>query len=100
MVTFSRTSQAQDVSLGLERPRISKKRKLERRRPLGIAPGALLVERSEARKLLGNCSITTLIRLEEAGTLTPVKLSGSPNGKTFYEHAELVALSKGGDDDR
>lgn len=89
----------------LKRPHISKKEEEEkterkRRRPIGVATGALLIERTEAAKVLGNCSISTLIRLETAGKLTPHKLAGSPLGKTFYEHTEVVALSKGGDDAR
>jgi hypothetical protein len=84
----------------LKRPHISKKEEEEkterkRRRPIGVATGALLIERTEAAKVLGNCSISTLIRLETAGKLTPHKLAGSPLGKTFYEHTEVVALSKG-----
>jgi hypothetical protein len=39
----------------------------------------------------------TLWRLEKAGRLTPVKLSGLPNGSTYYRHDELIALAQGRD---
>lgn len=51
-----------------------------RKRP--IAPvAALLLTRSQAAQALA-CSVSTIIRMEDDGLLTPVKLSRSPTAKT------------------
>ncbi len=57
----------------------------------------LLVTRTTARKLLGVSSIIQMMRLEEQGTLTPVRLNKrSPTGRVYYNYAQLVALANGG----
>jgi hypothetical protein len=55
---------------------------------------SLLVERSAAQKMLCNVSVTTMLRWEKSGSLTPIKPSG-PNGRVFYAHCELLALVNG-----
>jgi hypothetical protein len=50
----------------------------------------LIYPRSVAAQLL-SVSIATLLRMEKAGRLTPLKLA-SPTGQTFYRAAEIKAL--------
>jgi hypothetical protein len=54
----------------------------------------LLVTRQDAARLL-SCSTSTLWRMEREGRLTPIKLSTSQNGQTFYNSADLLLLSRG-----
>ena len=44
----------------------------------------LLFDRATTGHMLGDISVSTLIRLEEAEKLVPIKPSGRANGKTFY----------------
>jgi hypothetical protein len=66
--------------------------------PAKVLDAPLLIERREARRMLGGISGTTIWRLEQTGKLTPVKLDDSPNAKVFYRYDEIVALAAGGDD--
>ena len=52
----------------------------------------LLFNRAETAKLLG-ISITSVIRLEGDGTLTPVKLRPLENSLTHYKAAQVYALA-------
>jgi hypothetical protein len=55
----------------------------------------LLVTRTTARKMLGVASIIQMTRLEEQGTLTPIRLNKrSSVGRVYYNYAQLVALAK------
>ena len=54
----------------------------------------LLVLRKDAAKLLA-CSISKLIKLEQAGRLTPIKLTGSANSIVHYKVEEVEALASG-----
>jgi hypothetical protein len=73
--------------------------RLVRREPASFSP-PLLVPRDEARRLLGGISLTTIARLEALGVLTPRKLyPNTPNGKTYYDRDELIAVAKGGNVD-
>jgi len=56
----------------------------------------LIVPRSMAARLL-SVSTSTLIRMEQAGTLTPLKLTEADNAQTFYRLADLERLAQGGD---
>ena len=57
----------------------------------------LLVTRSQLAKLF-NCSVMTVIRLEQAGKLHPVRLNpGSENSRVHYRTSEIHALVQGGD---
>jgi hypothetical protein len=58
-----------------------------------IAP--LLYTRKRAGALL-SISEATLIAMEQAGTLTAVKLNRSENGKTFYRSCDIHALAEKG----
>ncbi len=51
---------------------------------------ALIYPRRIAAQLL-SVSAATLIRMEQTGRLTPLKLMG-PSGQTFYRRAEIEAL--------
>ncbi len=54
----------------------------------------LLVSRKDAAHLLGGVCTRTLIRLEQAGRLTPLRLDPKPKSTVFYKMSELVALTK------
>jgi hypothetical protein len=54
----------------------------------------LIVPRRQAAQLL-SVSVSTLIRMEQAGTLSPLKLSPSDNGVVFYRVADIEALIGG-----
>jgi hypothetical protein len=56
---------------------------------------ALLYTRKQASAML-NVSISTLLRLEAAGTLRGIKLTkNTSNAMTFYPAADLIALASG-----
>ena len=53
---------------------------------------ALLLNRNQVAKILG-ISFTSIHRLEASGQLKPRKLiAGSPQGRTFYRRADVMAL--------
>ena len=67
-----------------------------RQRPPRIPPTPLLVARRDAAAMLGGVSIATLIRMEAAGTLQPVRLNRQARtGQVFYRHDDLVRLAGG-----
>lgn len=54
----------------------------------------LLVKRAVACKMLGVESIQQMMRLEENGILTPIRLNKkSESGRVFYNYAQVVALA-------
>ena len=53
----------------------------------------LLYRREETAELLGGLSKSSIIRLEQAGKLTVVKLAGVPNGLTLHTAASVHALA-------
>jgi hypothetical protein len=56
----------------------------------------LLYSRRQASQML-NVSVSTLLRLEAAGTLRGIKLTkNTSNAMVFYPAAELYALANGG----
>jgi hypothetical protein len=69
-----------------EQPRRAKQR-AETPRPLD--PAQLLYSRQHTAMLLGGLSVMTVIRLEKAGKLTPIK----PGGHVFYRADEVRALA-------
>jgi len=51
---------------------------------------------AEAKRQLGNVSVSTLLRLEKAGILDPIKLNPAlRNGKTFYTPENLTEVANG-----
>jgi hypothetical protein len=77
-----------------------KKRPHLRGGPRGPAPkrepvAPLLYDRKRTAELLGGCSQSTLIALEEIGRLDPVKLHTSQNGKVYYRAEQVHALAAG-----
>jgi hypothetical protein len=79
-----------------------KKRPRLRGRPTGPAPkkepvdvAPLLLDRKTTARLL-SVSESTLIAMEQAGTLDPIKLSRSENGKTYYRRAQVMRIAEGG----
>ena len=67
--------------------------KREQRRDEREHERQLLYDRHAAKRLLGNVSLSTLIRLERAGRLQPRKLAGSAAGKTYYSAADIDAVA-------
>lgn len=53
---------------------------------------ALLIDRNQARVILGNSSYSTILRLEAAGKLTPIKLHDSEKAKVFLRASQVMAL--------
>jgi hypothetical protein len=72
-----------------------RRRQLNQLTRLESSKPRLLYDREQAAELLGGVSTQTLIRLEQAGVLTPIKLAASPNGKTYYGHDNLVEAAQG-----
>lgn len=56
-------------------------------------PRRLLLNRDQARRSLGDISLSTLHRLERRGTLTPIRLTQRETGKVFYSKTEIDALA-------
>jgi hypothetical protein len=55
----------------------------------------LLHTRQQAARLL-SCSTATLIRLERAGALRPIKLNKETKvAQTYYAHSDLLVLASG-----
>lgn len=59
-------------------------------------PAAELYDRQQSRRVL-SCSLSTIIRLEEAGLLDKIKLNRTPLAKTHHRAAQVLALARGGD---
>lgn len=53
---------------------------------------ALLIDRNQARVILGNSSYSTILRLEAAGKLTPIKLNDSVKAKVFFRASQVMGL--------
>ena len=55
----------------------------------------IFVSREEAARLLGGISVRSVIRLEDAGRLTPVRLNpNSKFSKVMIRRTEIVALGE------
>ena len=65
----------------------------KRRAPPPASP--LIVPRRAAAQML-SVSISTMIRLEASGTLSPLKLTEATNGQVFYRVSDLERLIGGG----
>jgi hypothetical protein len=66
------------------------------REPANAIPDdQLLFTREQVMRMLGGISYPTVIRLEVAGKLPPVKLKPGKLGKTFYRRADVMALVEG-----
>jgi hypothetical protein len=72
---------------------ISDRERQRRQRQPAAAPSPLLYDRRSTRRLLGDISTSTLIRLEQSGLLLVVKPSGRANGKTFYTSQSVHRLA-------
>lgn len=57
-----------------------------------IPDDQLLFTREQVMRMLGGISYPTVIRLEIAGKLPPVKLNPGKTCKTFYRRADVMAL--------
>ena len=54
----------------------------------------LIINRDEARRLLGSISALTIQKFERQGRLNAVKMTNSQQGRVFYSYAEVVALAQ------
>jgi hypothetical protein len=56
----------------------------------------LLISRIDAARMLGNISVTTVMRLEKEGVLKPVRLNPrKPTAQVFYRYESIAALAQG-----
>jgi hypothetical protein len=63
---------------------------------INVADAPLLVSRSAARKMLGGPSIQHMLKLEELGALTVVRLNPrSSLGRVYYRREQIEALANG-----
>jgi hypothetical protein len=60
--------------------------------PENKPPQRRFYNRSEACELLGGISKLTLREFEDAGRLTPVRLTGRKRGTVFFSHDEIMQL--------
>lgn len=55
----------------------------------------LLYSREQARRILGGVSISTIIRMEKTGALSPVRLNRqAAHGQVFYRADDIARLAK------
>ena len=54
----------------------------------------LLYTREQLSELLGGVSISSVMKLEREGRLTPVTLNGRGTGQKFFPHDDVIALLK------
>ncbi|MET4629445.1 hypothetical protein ABIB83_006484 [Bradyrhizobium sp. I1.8.5] len=66
--------------------------KIVRQRADAIPDDRLLFSRKQVMRMLGGISYPTVIRLEKAGKLPPVKLKPGKTCKAFYRRADVMAL--------
>ncbi len=55
----------------------------------------VLIDRNQARVILGDISYSKVLELEKEGKLSPRRLSDSPKAKVFLLHREVLALAGG-----
>jgi hypothetical protein len=72
-----------------------RQRTQQREQSLAAVP-QLLYSRRQTQRALGGISISTIIRLENAGKLDKVALAGVPNGQVYHRVAQVTALAEGG----
>ncbi len=53
---------------------------------------SFLIDRNQARVVLGNCSYSTILRMEAEGKLTPIRLTGSIKSKVFLRLSQVRAV--------
>ena len=58
----------------------------------GEPVGRLIYSREQLGELMGGSSLSSLVKFERAGWLTPITLTGRSTGQKFYCHEEVVAL--------
>jgi hypothetical protein len=88
---------ASRVRAKAERARSSKPAK-QSKPPKPIDLDQLLFSRSQVCRMLGGVHKATVIRLEQAGKLPPVKLTKDDQGRTYYRRADVLALAEGSAD--
>ncbi len=65
--------------------------------PRPVFDDALLISRQDTARLLGNVHVATVIRKQNRGELTPVRLNPHlKNSRVFYRRAEIMALIERG----
>jgi hypothetical protein len=78
-----------------KKPHHKPNQNLVRKRAEIIFDDQLLYSRNQVCRMLGGVHPATVVRLEEAGKLHPVKLNPGKLGRVYYRRAEVVALAEG-----
>ena len=73
-----------------------RERRTRKRAQSLAAVDQLLYSRRQTAHALGGISIATVIRLENRGLLTKVRLAGVPSGAVFHRAEQVRALAEGG----
>ena len=55
----------------------------------------LLYSREQARRLLGNISVSTLRRMERNRLLRPIRPTGARGGRVFYSAGNVISVARG-----
>jgi hypothetical protein len=63
-----------------------------------IIPEQILYTRAQAARLLGS-SVATVIRLQRAGRLTPIKLTKKAASQVYFRREEILGLVDGAAND-
>jgi hypothetical protein len=85
----------------LPRRKISEReesRRLRQRAQALAAVQPLLYSRVQTSRALGGISVATIIRLENAGLLTKVRLGNLPTAQVYHRVSEVHALAQAGGD--
>jgi hypothetical protein len=65
-------------------------------RSAAISEQQLLYSREQVRRILGGVCTATVVRLEQAGRLRPVRLNPEkPTAQVFYRRDDVVAVAQG-----
>ncbi len=90
---MSRTKKTKKSTKKLSAEERARRREQRQQALAALYPHPLLYPRAHAARLL-NCSVQTVIRLEQRGVLTPIKLDKeSKSAPTFYTHDNLTAVA-------
>ena len=69
-------------------------------RTMEAKPQRLLYTREQTADVLGGISVGSVIRLEKAGRLKPIRLTGRKTGQVFHRAEDVLSLVAGAADDR
>ena len=78
-----------------KKPPAHSSQKIVRKRADAIYDDQLLYSRNQVCRMLGGVHPATVVRLEEAGKLQPVKLNPGKLGRVYYRRADVLAIVEG-----